>query len=263
MKKLIYQVSIGKPSKLYGHCTQSVKDYADRIGADYIKQTIPTLKIKPDPFATNRHPNAWEKHGGFMPIFEKENVFNYFDEYDMCCVIDADIYVRPDAPDIFEEMSENDTVGSVYECDLPINDAYAAKIKQYSQNCWSNYMKFDWNPQPRTGLDFFNSGVMLYNSKNMKKALNGMTPKQFLQQPMLKDFIDGIGWLKWQSDQMTLNYWFKAKGIPVKRLNWKWNTLFTAVYTKDMKEAHFVHFFLKDKLPNHGENVEQLMKEIT
>ena len=27
-----------------------------------------------------------------------------------------------------------------------------------------------------------------------------------------------------------------------------------------IKEAYFVHFFLKDKLPNNGENVQELME---
>ena len=27
-----------------------------------------------------------------------------------------------------------------------------------------------------------------------------------------------------------------------------------------IKEAYFVHFFLKDKLPNGGENVDELME---
>ena len=72
-------------------------------------------------------------------------------------------------------------------------------------------------------------------SEKMLQALNGMNPRQFLEQSMLADFVDGVGPLKWQSDQMTLNYWFKAKGIPVKKLNWKWNALYTAV--KDISEA--------------------------
>ena len=40
----------------------------------------------------------------------------------------------------------------------------------------------------------------------------------------------------------------------------KWNGLFTAV--KNIHECHFVHFFLKDKLPQRGENVEQLMHKV-
>jgi hypothetical protein len=70
-------------------------------------------------------------------------------------------------------------------------------------------MQYDWNFQPRTGGEFFNSGVMLYNTNKMKEALNGMSPEEFLRQPMLKDFIDGTGHLKWQSDQMTMYYFLQ------------------------------------------------------
>ena len=257
MKRLIYQVYLGEEKKLYNHCTESVKRYAETIGADYKILTSPKLRITPNIFRTDRRDKTggWKKLG-YMPIFEKENVFDYFKDYEKCCVIDSDIWIRPGSPNIFNEI-EDETVASVYECDLPMNEAYAQKIKGYSTSMWSNY-DYDWEWNPRTGGAFFNSGVMLYNSKKMLQALNGMSPRQFLEQSMLADFVDGVGPLKWQSDQMTLNYWFKAKGINVKKLNWKWNALYTAVL--DIKEAFFVHFFLKDKLPNGGENVEELME---
>ena len=254
---LIYQVYLGEEKKLYNHCTESVKRYAETIGADYKILTFPKLRITPNIFRTDRRDKTggWKKLG-YMAIFEKENVFDYFKDYDKCCVIDSDIWIRPGSPNIFNEI-DDETVASVYECDLPMNEAYAQKIKGYSTSIWSNY-DYDWEWNPRTGGAFFNSGVMLYNSKKMLQALNGMSPRQFLEQSMLADFVDGVGPLKWQSDQMTLNYWFKAKGINVKKLNWKWNALYTAVL--DIKEAFFVHFFLKDKLPNGGENVEELME---
>jgi len=254
---LIYQVYLGEEKKLYNHCTESVKRYAETIGADYKILTSPKLRITPNIFRTDRRDKTggWKKLG-YMAIFEKENVFDYFKDYDKCCVIDSDIWIRPGSPNIFNEI-DDETVASVYECDLPMNEAYAQKIKGYSTSIWSNY-DYDWEWNPRTGGAFFNSGVMLYNSKKMLQALNGMSPRQFLEQSMLADFVDGVGPLKWQSDQMTLNYWFKAKGINVKKLNWKWNALYTAVL--DIKEAFFVHFFLKDKLPNGGENVDELME---
>ena len=79
MKKLIYQVYTGKSSRLYDWCTDSVEAYAKRIGADYIQLNVPVLKIKPDPFVTNRSKESYEKYGGFLPIYEKENAFKYFD----------------------------------------------------------------------------------------------------------------------------------------------------------------------------------------
>jgi len=259
MKKLIYQVYLGGRSKLYDYCTESVKQYAESIGADYICQKQPILRIAPNPFLNQREgkTGGWKKHG-YMPIFEKENVFSFFDKYDRCCVVDADIYIRSDTPDIFQELDDGSAVGSVYECDLPMNNAYADKIRSYSQMI--RLFNIPWRNNQKTGYDFFNSGVMLYDSKLMLKYLRGMTPKQFLEQPELQDLINGIGPFKWQSDQITLNYWFKRNNIEVQHLDWKWNALYTAV--KDIEPAHFVHFFLKDKLPNGGENTEELMKQI-
>ena len=48
----------------------------------------------------------------------------------------------------------------------------------------------------------------------------------------------------------------------VKHLDWKWNGLFKGIKDEKIREAYFVHFFLKDKLPNRGENVEELMKMV-
>jgi hypothetical protein len=52
----------------------------------------------------------------------------------------------------------------------------------------------------------------------------------------------------------------KQEKMKVKNLSFHWNGLFTGISDKDIKSAHFVHFFLKDKLPNRGENVEDLMR---
>ena len=57
-----------------------------------------------------------------------------------------------------------------------------------------------------------------------------------------------------------MNYWLKRDGIKVKNMNWKWNGLYSAITKVD--EAYFVHFFLKDKLPERGENVKELMKHV-
>jgi hypothetical protein len=61
---------------------------------------------------------------------------------------------------------------------------------------------------------------------------------------------------------MTLNYWFKKNKVDVQRMNWKWNCLYTTVNNEDLKNSYFIHFFLKDHLPNKGENVDELRKLI-
>jgi hypothetical protein len=104
-----------------------------------------------------------------------------------------------------------------------------------------------------------NMGVMVMN-KSIEKYLNGETPKQFLNRPRFKPFVDGMGAWKWSTDQTLLNTWIREEKMKIKNMDWKWNGLYTA--NTRIKECHFVHFFLKDLLPERGENVDQLMKAV-
>lgn len=259
MKKLIYQVYTGKKSKLYDHCTKSVAEYAERIGADYIQQRHPILCIKPDVFVTNRSKESYEKYGGFLPIYEKENAFTYLNSYDRIAVIDADVYVRPTCDEsIFDAVSDEDDFGAVVEREMPITDRYKAKIANYSRMQYGNVKNIDWKWN-QLGAEFMNMGVMVFN-KSLLEYLNGETPQQFLNRPRFKPFIDGMGAWKWSTDQTLLNVWIREEKMKIKNLDWKWNGLYTA--NTKIKECNFVHFFLKDHLPNQGENVEQLMEQI-
>ena len=259
MAQLIYQVYVGKRSRLYDWCTKSVKEYAERIGADYICQTQPLLRIKPDIFTTNRSVESYEKHGGFLPIYEKENAFAHFDKYDQIAIIDADIYIRDTAPDIFFELEAEYDFGAVVEASMPMTPEYRAKILNYSAMQY-NSLKIDWEYNDQTGFPFMNMGLMVLNKNNFAKYLNGQTPYDFIMRQEFKMFIDGLGPWKWSTDQTLLNYWVRKEQMNIKKMDWKWNALYSACTR--IKEAHFVHFFLKDKLPNRGENIEQLRKDI-
>jgi hypothetical protein len=48
--------------------------------------------------------------------------------------------------------------------------------------------------------------------------------------------------------------------MSIKNMDWKWNGLYTA--NTRIQECHFVHFFLKDKLPMGGENIQELIKNV-
>lgn len=259
MKKLIYQVYTGKRSRLYDHCTSSVKAYAQRIEADYICQRNPILMIKPDPFTTNRSKESYEKHGGFLPIYEKENAFAYFKSYDQIAIIDADIYVRDTAPDIFDDLDDAD-FGAVIERQMPITDKYAAKIAGYSKMQYGPIKTVDWKWDER-GAEFYNMGMMVMN-KSFAKYLQGQTPSEFIRRPRFKPFVDGMGAWKWSTDQTLLNVFVREEKMNIKHMDWRWNGLYSAINSSKLSECHFVHFFLKDLLPNRGENVEQLMKDI-
>lgn len=261
MKKIIYQVYVGKRSKLYDHCTASVKAYAEAIGADYECQRTPILRIKPDPFVTNRSRESYEKHGGYLPIYEKENAFTYLKSYDQVAIIDADVWIRPGSPSIFDEVEPEYAFGGVVEREMPITDAYRAKIVNYSRMQYSSIRNVDWKWN-ESGGEFFNMGIMVLN-KSIEKYLNGETPRQFLNRPRFKPFIDGMGAWKWSTDQTLLNTWIKEEKMKVKHLPYLWNGLFTGIKQDKIKDCYFVHFFLKDKLPNKGENVEELMKHVS
>tara|TARA_Y100001963_G_C6789627_1_gene454769 strand:+ start:4627 stop:5442 length:816 start_codon:yes stop_codon:yes gene_type:complete len=258
---LIYQVYVGKKSKLYDHCIASVSNYCEEYGIDHKIQKVPELRIKPDVFATNRSNESYEKHGGFLPIYEKENAFIYFPPYKKIAIIDADIWIRPGSPNIFKVLGKNHDAGFVCEREMPITDQYRNKILNYSQMQYSTLNDVNWKWDPIFGGEFFNMGMMLLNH-DIKKYFKGQTPRQFLERAEFKRFIDGLGAWKWSTDQTLLNWWVKKEKMNIKHLDWKWNALFKGVKDDRIKEAYFVHFFLKDKLPNRGENVEELMRLI-
>lgn len=259
MKTLIYQVCLGEASnsKLYEFCISSVKHYCKMHGIDHYLQTHPRLRIAPDPFMTNRSEDSYKKHGGYLPIFEKENAFDFRDKYDKIAIIDADIFVRPDSPNIFDEFDS--TWGGVAEREMPLNDEYVNKIINYSKMQYSTLTDVDWKWNNR-GAEFFNMGLILFDCKKIEPYLNKETAKQFLDRYEFKRFIDGQGAWKWSTDQTLLNWWLKKQKIEIQHLSPVWNGLFS-VNTK-INDCNFVHFFLKDKLPGRGERIDELMMRI-
>ena len=260
MKRMIYQVYVGKPSRLYDHCVNSVKEYCELHGIDHIVQRTPILRIKPDVFATNRSKESYEKHGGFLPIYEKENALDYFKDYDQICIVDADIWIRSGSPNIFDMVNPDVDFAGVIEREMPVHKWYAEKLINYSRMQYGQLHsnKTDFTPN-KLGFEFYNMGLMLMN-KSITEKMKAKDARSFIQRSDFKDFVDGQGAWKWSTDQTLLNYWLKKDKVKEQHLDWKWNALYTAV--KNPSEAYFVHFFLKDKLPNRGENVEELMKNV-
>lgn len=263
---MIYQVCLGQAqkSRLYIHCIQSVKNYCIANNIDHKVLTAPKLKIKPNPFTGERSKESYEKHGGFIPIFEKENVFEHFGNYDQIAVVDADIYIRPDSPNVFDQVDKDFDLAAQYERESPVNQRYQKKLIEYSTGVLNHSVckKYDWDFSHPNGGEFFNSGMLVYNCENMLSSLGKINPKDFLDRPEFRDFIDGIGPFRWCGDQIMLNYWAKKDKLKVQHLDWKYNALFSALEEGKIEEAHFVHFFMKDRLTNKGENIEDLMRLI-
>lgn len=258
MRRLIYQVYVGKSSKLYDTCIESVSRYAEKYAFDHIVQKEPILNIKPDINRTGRSKEAVEKLG-YLPIFEKENAFDYFDRYDQIAIIDSDIYVKDTAPNIFNELNDYAFAG-VVERDLPCTKKYRNKITKYSKNAFNNLKDVDWKWNS-SGAEFYNMGMMLLN-KNFRDYIDNQSAKEFLLREEFKDFIDGVGFFKWSTDQMLLNWFIKKYNVPCKKLSWQYNALYKGIEDNKLKESYFVHFFLKDLLPDKGENIKKLLKDI-
>jgi len=262
MKRLIYQVALGNEinSALYKHCIESVALYCEKYGFVHYVQREPILKIKPDIFCTNRSVESYQKHGGFLPIYEKENAFDLLSEFDQIAIIDADIFIRPEAPNIFDDFGVEYEFGACVEKDMPLSGEYAMKIKNYSHMQYTSLRDVNWEWSD-WGAKFYNMGMILLN-KSFQKHLKGQSAKQFLNRMEFKRFIDGDGAWKWSTDQTLLNWFVKKQNVSVKDMSWKWNGLYKGVKDERIPEAHFIHFFLKDKLPNRGEDIEILMKGI-
>jgi hypothetical protein len=236
--RLIYQVAVGEVPDFYEACIQSVARYAARIGAEHIVQREPLLRIAP--LNSQRSANALRL--GYLPIFEKENAFEYLYRFDQVLILDADVYVRASAPDIFLELGDADFAG-VVERTMPLTPAYEDKVWKHSQGQFSplDTVGWDWTEK---GAHYYNMGVMLLGS-GFRQYLHGETPEQFLRRPEFQRFIDGVGHWRWSTDQTLLNWWLKDCGMQTRDLDWRWNALFGAV--RDHRPAHFVHFFLSAK----------------
>lgn len=242
---------------MYDFCTESVKKYCEKYGIDHYIQREAVLKICPDMTRTNRNKNGIISCG-FLPIFEKENAFSFFNDYDQIAIIDADIFIRDNAPDIFEELPEEYDFGGVLERDLPLSDNHKSKIIGYSNDMFKPItdVKWNWN---ENGADFMNMGMMVMN-KSITKYFYNQTPTEFIQRPEFKDFVDGMGRFKFSTDQVLLNYWLKKEEINLKYLDWKWNALYKGCVDYKIPEAYFIHFFMKKRLPQNGEDIGILKK---
>lgn len=252
MRRLIYQVAVGDVPGFYQTCIDSVAQYAERIGADHRVQREPELKIAP--LKSARSENALRHK--FLPIYEKEVAFRYLHQYDQIAIVDADIYIRPAAPNIFEQLTS--TFAAVVERDLPATDAYADKVRKHSEGQFRSLKDVDWRWNDR-GAHYFNMGMMLFD-QSLLPFLQGQTPTEFLRRPEFERFINGEGQWRWSTDQSLLNWWLKSAGVPTQELDWRWNAMYRAV--QSVKSAHFIHFFLAGNMPQRGAEIPALLKTL-
>ena len=255
-RRLIYQVAVGEVPAFYRDCIASVAKYCARRGIDHIVQTEPKLRIAP--IDSKRSVNALRL--GYLPIYEKENAFSHLDRYEEVAVVDADVYIRRHAPNIFGALGDACFAAAV-ERDLPLTREYAEKVKKHSEGQFRSLADVDWRWDPR-GAHYYNMGLMVFN-RGLAEYLQGETPEQFIRRPEFARFVNGEGHWKWSTDQTLLNWWVKCSGMKTRDLDWRWNALYGAVRPEMVKDAHFVHFFLSAKLPHGGAEIPQIIAGLT
>jgi hypothetical protein len=236
---LIYQVAVGEVPPFYHACIASVARYCQRYGFEHVVQTEPILRVRP--VRSARSENALRL--GYLPIYEKENAFSYLDRFERVAVLDADVFVRPDAPDLFAQLRPEDEFAAVLERDMPLTAAYRTKIVKHSEAQFRPLTDVDWHWE-RDGAAFYNMGVMVFSAA-AERYLDGQTPGEFVRRPEFERFVNGEGHWRWSTDQTLLNWWVKKSGMRVRNLDWRWNALYGAVV--DVRSAYFVHFFLSAK----------------
>lgn len=256
MKRLIFQVAVGETPPFYDICINSAANYARTIRADHIVLREPQLKIIPT--KSQRSENALRL--GYLPIFEKEYAFNYLDQYDQIAIIDADIYIKENSPNIFDQL-DGCTFAAVAERDMPLTAQYIKKIKGYSEGQYSSLTDVNWKWSNTHGAEFFNMGLMLFD-KDIKQYLGNDTPEQFIKRKEFERFVNGEGKWRWSTDQTLLNYWVKKSGMKVKNLDWKWNALFKGIDDSKLPESYFIHFFLSGNLPQKGMEIPQIVHNL-
>jgi len=237
--RLIYQVAVGEVPPFYETCINSVSQYADRIDAAHYVQRDPRMMIRP--IRSQRSENALRL--GYLPIYEKEWAFRQLADFDQVAIIDADIYIRDDAPDVFDELNGAAFAG-VVERDLPLTLQYAEKVRKHSEGQFSGLTDVDWRWDSR-GAHYYNMGLMLLD-KSILPYLRGETPEQFIRRPEFERFVNGEGHWRWSTDQTLLNWWLKKERIPCADMDWRFNAMYGAV--ESVRDAYFVHFFLSSKL---------------
>ena len=250
--RLIYQVAVGETQPFWDLCIDSVRRYAKRVQALHVVQTEPILRIAPK--HSERSDEALRL--GYLPIYEKENAFAYLGRFDSVLVLDADVYVRASAPDIFRSLEA--PFCGVYERDLPLTDQHRTKLRKHSRGQFGELDDVGWNWN-EDGAEFYNMGVMGL-TRGLLQYLRGMTPRQFLEQPRFQPFVDGHGHWRWSTDQTLLNWWLRKDRIPHRSLDWRWNALFGACI--DVRPAYFLHFFLASKLPRQGREIPEIINRL-
>jgi len=208
MKTAIYTLNIQiRKNDIFQDCVQSISNYAERTGSDFIMRTAILDHVLSD---EQDYKNV---------IMEKFYIRELLRYYDRVLYLDADILVKPDSPNVFEYYADPDWLYLYNEVDYNgvDYDQYIEKVK--------NKYHIPWTKNDNGRYDFYNAGVMLVGRSGVE-AFEFVEPEYFIMDdlPMIVD-------------EPYLHRNLFKHNIKIGELDKRFNTM---VYFED--DGWFLHF---------------------
>ena len=213
MKNIIYQYWKGdlKPGVVYS--TELIKEYAERIGADYRFDHNKTIAGKVCS----------------IPIYyEPANplVDPYFDEYDNVALIDIDVFpVENLNENLFDQLNGEDA-GICTEPEQPFfrSTMDVAGITYLNDMRWTRYLKDKWNVKysydEKNRPMVYNTGVVVISKEGLKKMKT--------QWPSFQEYVNGIQTIRMPRFYYLFQDYFSAfihmDGFKFKKMHNGWNS---------------------------------------
>lgn len=220
MKNLIYQYWDGPMNSGTEYGRQNMKEYAERIGADYVFEENPCWRTDLGRYSPH--------YGGFKPLYVEE-----YQEYNNVLYADADVF----AVDGLEESIFDGFSHDVGICEETFQPEYRGWMKgaicRANDERWTQAVDKKWNVSlPRTpeGIPrVFNSGVVLWSNAGMAKARERFVPfKEFV------DFVAQAGCPSFYgADQNYLNAMLEVCDFDWTIMDAGWNEFFHQVRYPD------------------------------
>lgn len=217
MKNALVVVAIGE-SKLIKTTLISLEAYSNKTNSDLIIIDRPLYSIKSKFNNKSKYPGA----GKYNYLkFEKNQIYDLFENYDRVLRLDHDIIINPNAPDYFL-----------------LNDDYLYVTEEVGRSNEINQIKKDLGSVTSWNDFYFNGGVILASEKH-KEVFNIDDI----------DFDLDLGLLK---EQNVLNWKVNKLGVKVKNLGPSFN-FFAGAYIDGVRfndfnnnqlrrAAHFIHY---------------------
>ena len=202
----------------------TMKKYADRIGAEYLFEHNPKFVTNLGSFSPY--------YGAFKPIYTDS-----FHEYDNVLFTDTDVFpVDGLEESIFENFSSEIGI-----CTEPFQPKQRQKIPGQISGAidekWAAVVKAKWNVEmPRTPeglLKVYNSGVVMYSNKGLKAARERFVP--------FKEYVNlinskGVGSF-YTADQNYIHAMLKVAKMDYIELDAGWNNFIHHYYVDATKKA--------------------------